>query len=93
MRITLKGSSNHHVQCSFSLGNPTHAVSQACRSETVLTKTVTISTTAKNLRIVYAEIFNDDLGVSGRTMHGFNLADIVPALGRTIDNEGSVCSA
>ena len=93
MGVPVQGAVDHHVERRLGLGDPTHAVGQAGRPEPVLPEAVPVAPAAQDLRVVDPEVLDDDLGVAGRAVHRLDLAHVVPALGREIDEERGVGAA
>ncbi len=89
----MQGAVDHHVERRLGLGDPAHAVGQAGRSQPVLAEAVAVAPPAEDLRIVHAQILDDDLGVAGGSVHRLDLAHVVPALGGEIDEERRVGAA
>ncbi len=90
MSVTVEGAVDHHLQRRLGLGDPAHAMGQAGRTQPVLAKKVALAATTQHLALVYPQVFDDDFGVTGTAVHGFDLADFVPALRRNVDNERRV---
>ena len=83
---------HHHVERGFCLCHPAHAMRKTSRPEPVLTKTMSIAATTKNLRIMDTQVFNDYFRVSCSAVHGCYFAYVIPALAWQVDDEGCVCA-
>ena len=81
---------DHHVERRLGLGDPAHAVGQPGRAEAVLAEQVTLPAPAEHLRLVQAQVLDEDLGVPGAAVHRLDLADLGPPLARQVDDERRV---
>ena len=90
MGVALQGPVHHHVERRLGLCDPAHAVGETCRAESVLSEQVTLATPTEHLGLVHPQVLDQDLGVPGGSVHGLDLADLGPALGRDVHDEGGV---
>lgn len=84
---------NHHVEGGLGLSDPTHAMSKPRRSQAVLAEQMTLAATSEHLAFVDAKILDQNFGMTGRAVHRFYLANLIPTDARDIDEEGRVSGA
>ena len=87
-----EGPVDHHVERDFCLANPTHAVRESRRPESILTKQVTLPTTTQHIFRRNSKVLNQNLAVIVTTRHCFDIANNIETLARYVDDETRVCS-
>ena len=92
MAVALQRPVDHHVQRRLGLCDPAHAVGQARRPQPVLPQPMSVAAATQDLRVVNAQVFDDDLAVPTRAVHRLDLAHPVPALAGQIDDECGVAT-